>query len=135
MPVDEFRVLTMAGALGVSRSSCYWYFDDVDELRSGLPEIWRTNTQSILERSRRDTTTPTATHLVVFECWTDPRLFDVRLDLAMRLWGRRRPDAARRLASAWRRSPAPDPPMPSWRGSPSSSPESADVTEVAQSTP
>ncbi len=100
VPIDQLRVLTMAGTLGVSRSSFYWYFDDLDELRSELLEIWRTNTESIVERSRREVTTPVSACLAVFECWADRRLFDVRLELAIRHWGRRRPDVAERVAEA-----------------------------------
>jgi len=99
-PIDQLRVLTMARKLGVSRSSFYWYFDDVNELRSELLEAWRMNTESIVERSRRDARTPTAACLAVFECWADRRLFDVRLDLAVRHWGRRRPDVAEQVANA-----------------------------------
>jgi len=100
VPMDRLRVLTMAGSLSVSRSSFYWYFDDLDELRSELVDVWGRNTTSIVERSRRDAATPVAACLGVFECWADPRLFDARLDLAMRHWGRRRPDVAEQVAYA-----------------------------------
>jgi AcrR family transcriptional regulator len=100
VPIDRLRVLTMAGSLSVSRSSFYWYFKDLDELRSELVEIWRRNTASIVERSGRDAATPVAACLGVFECWADQRLFDARLDLAMRHWGRRRPDVAGQVAHA-----------------------------------
>jgi AcrR family transcriptional regulator len=100
VPIDQLRVLTMAGTLSVSRSSFYWYFDDLDELRTELVSVWRRNTSSIVERSGRDAATPVAACLGVFECWADPRLFDDRLDLAMRHWGRRRPDVAVQVAAA-----------------------------------
>ena len=90
----------MAGTLSVSRSSFYWYFEDLDELRSELVDIWHRNTASIVERSRRESATPVAACLGVFECWADQSLFDARLDLAMRHWGRRRPDVAERVALA-----------------------------------
>lgn len=100
VPIDQLRVLTMAGTLSVSRSSFYWYFDDLDELRSELVDIWRRNTLSIVERSRREVASPVAACLAVFECWADRRLFDARLDLAMRHWGRRRADVAEQVAVA-----------------------------------
>lgn len=100
VPIDQLRVLPMAGTLGVSRSSFYWYFEGLDELRSELIGIWQKNTAAIVERSRREAATPVAACLAVFECWADPRLFDVRLDLAMRQWGRRRGDVAERVAVA-----------------------------------
>lgn len=100
VPIDQLRVLTMAGTLSVSRSSFYWYFENLDELRAELVEIWRRNTESIVERSGRPAATPVEACLGVFECWADRHLFDARLDLAMRHWGRRNPDVAESVVAA-----------------------------------
>ena len=98
--IDQFRVLHLAGRLGVSRSSFYWYFESPDELRSELLTLWERNTTSIVERSQRMTETVVEACLGVFECWADRRLYSPALDLAVRDWGRRDEKIAARMADA-----------------------------------
>ena len=91
-PIDQLKVLVLAERLGVARSSFYWYFRDRKEFDDALVERWRVNTASVVDRTNRPADTLTAACLGVFECWADRRLFDVRLDQAMREWASR--DAA-----------------------------------------
>ncbi len=98
--IDQLRVLHLAGRLGVSRSSFYWYFESPDELRSELLTLWEHNTTSIVERSQRATQTVVEAVLGVFECWADRRLYSSALDLAVRDWGRRDEKIAARVADA-----------------------------------
>lgn len=100
VPIDQLRVLTMARTLSVSRSSFYWYFENLEELQSELVALWSRNTASIVERSGRRAATPVAACLGVFQCWADDRLFDAKLDLAMRHWGRRNAEIADRVVGA-----------------------------------
>ena len=99
-PIDSLRVLTLATDLDVSRSSFYWYFDDLADLQGELLATWERNTRSIIERSRREAPTIIAVILGVFECWADQRLYDAQLDLAVRDWGRRNPTIGTRVAAA-----------------------------------
>lgn len=99
-PIDQLKILSLAGDIGVSRSSFYWYFDDPAELRQELLERWQHNTTSIVERSCRRTDTPVAACLAVFECWADSSAYDAALDLAVRDWGRRDTAVAAQVADA-----------------------------------
>jgi AcrR family transcriptional regulator len=88
--IDQVRVLTLARRLGVNRSSFYWYFKSRENLLDQLVGAWSVrNTASIVERARRPAATITAAVLGIFECWTDERFFDPKLDFAVRAWATR----------------------------------------------
>lgn len=87
--LDHVKVMSMAQRLGVSRSSFYWYFEDRQSLLDELLDIWTLNTTSIVDRSRREAGGIIDAVLGVFECWADERLFNPRLDFAIRDWARR----------------------------------------------
>lgn len=99
--VDRVRVAVLAERLGVARSSFYWYFADRAELTDGLLAQWEAhNTASLVERAEASAPSITAALLRVFECWADPRVFDVPLEFAVRDWARRDPAVRTRLAAA-----------------------------------
>lgn len=100
VPVDRLRVLGLASRLSVSRSSFYWYFENLDELHAELLTRWERNTASIVERAERESVSIVAACLGVFECWADPRLYNASLDLAVRDWGRRDASVAARVEEA-----------------------------------
>jgi AcrR family transcriptional regulator len=88
--IDQVRVLTLAQRLGVKRSSFYWYFQSREDLLDELLGAWSArNTASIVERACRPASTITAAVLGIFECWTDDRFFDPKLDFAVRAWATR----------------------------------------------
>jgi AcrR family transcriptional regulator len=88
--IDQVRVLTLAQRIGVSRSSFYWYFQSRENLLDEIIGTWSArNTASIVERARRPSATITAAVLGIFECWTDERFFDPKLDFAVRAWATR----------------------------------------------
>lgn len=88
--IDQVRVLTLAQRLGVNRSSFYWYFKSRQNLLDELIGAWsERNTASIVERARRPAATITAAVLGIFECWSDERFFDPKLDFAVRAWATR----------------------------------------------
>lgn len=88
-PIDQLKVLSLAGDLGVSRSSFYWYFTDPKELQDELLTVWRQNTASIVERSERDADSIVSSVLAIYECWADASLYHAELDVAVRDWARR----------------------------------------------
>lgn len=91
--IESVRVLTLGQKLGVSRSSFYWYFQSRQDLLDQLLTHWHdTNTKAIVERAKRPAETIIVAVLNVFECWADERLFDPRLDFAVREWARRSDD-------------------------------------------
>jgi AcrR family transcriptional regulator len=87
--VDAVRVMPLSEALGVSRSSFYWYFKDRDDLLDQLLIHWReTNTRAIVDRAGREAPTIIQAVLNVFECWIDEDTFNPALDAAIRSWSR-----------------------------------------------
>lgn len=95
--VESVRILTLGQKLGVSRSSFYWYFKSRQDLLDQLLDRWHsTNTKFVVERAKRPSATIIRGVMSVFECWVDERLFDPRLDFAIRAWARHSP-AVRRI--------------------------------------
>ena len=91
--VESVRILTLGQKLGVSRSSFYWYFESRQDLLNQLLELWRNgNTRFIVERALRPAPSITQGVLNVFECWVDERLYNPRLDFAIRAWARHSAD-------------------------------------------
>ncbi|MDQ2067539.1 TetR/AcrR family transcriptional regulator [Xinfangfangia sp. CPCC 101601] len=91
--VEAVRILSLGQTLGVSRSSFYWYFKSRQDLLDQLLESWRAhNTRHLVTHAERAVPTIAAAVLAVWECWMDPRLFDPKLDFAIRAWARRVPE-------------------------------------------
>ncbi|ABG30985.1 TetR/AcrR family transcriptional regulator [Roseobacter denitrificans] len=88
--VEGVKIQAMGAALGVSRSSFYWYFKSRQDLLDALLEHWRhTNTAALVRMAERPADTITEAVGNVFRCVINPALFDTRLDFAVRDWARR----------------------------------------------
>ncbi|WP_195179477.1 TetR/AcrR family transcriptional regulator [Mesorhizobium sp. INR15] len=99
--VERVRVQILGQSLDVSRSSFYWYFKSRQDLLDQLLEYWRqTNTRFIVERAERPAPSVVRAVMNIFECWVDEKLFDPRLDFAIRAWARRSPATRRVLDEA-----------------------------------
>ena len=91
--VESVRILTLGQRLDVSRSSFYWYFKSRQDLLDQLLEYWRNrNTRLIVEHAALPAFTITQAVLNIFQCWVDERLFNPRLDFAIRAWARQSPE-------------------------------------------
>ncbi len=87
---SDVKVLTLSKRLGVARSSFYWYFENRSDLLDALLKEWEArNTKCIVDKCALRTTSIAQTVCHFFECFIDPRLFDQRLDFAVREWSRR----------------------------------------------
>lgn len=99
--VGEVKVLALAGRLGVSRSSFYWYFGSRAELLEALLDDWEArNTAPILHHCALPAETITAALCNFFRCFVDERIFDAHLDFAVREWSRRDPSLRARVDAA-----------------------------------
>lgn len=88
--VDKVRVMTLGEALGVSRSSFYWYFKDRKELLTALLTVWdHSNTAAIVGHTQMPAKTISEAVLNLFRCYITQSHFDHQLDFAIRAWGRR----------------------------------------------
>lgn len=99
--VDTVRILPLGEKLGLSRTSFYWFFADREALLTGLLGRWRAhNTGGLVGRCEAYAETIGEAVFNVFDCWLDGRLFDSRLEYAVRAWALRSPEVAAEIATA-----------------------------------
>ncbi len=85
--VDSVKVMPLAKALNMSRTSFYWHFEDRDALLDTLIRRWeQKNTGNLIAQTQAYAETITEAVFNVFDCWVRPDLFDARLDCAIRHW-------------------------------------------------
>ena len=85
--VESVKVMSLAVALKLSRTSFYWYFGDRNALLDALIERWKAhNTGNLIAQTELYAETITEAVLNLFDCWIDPQLFDARMDFAIRNW-------------------------------------------------
>ena len=99
--VEGVKVKPLAAALGVSRSSFYWYFKTRQDLLDALLAHWQaTNTAALVRMAGLPADTITRAVGNVFRCVINPALFDTRLDFAIRDWARRSADVKQVLRNS-----------------------------------
>ncbi|MEM9317427.1 MAG: TetR/AcrR family transcriptional regulator [Pseudomonadota bacterium] len=97
--VTQVKILLLAEAMGVSRSSFYWYFKDRAELLGALLDSWATdNSAGILAMAARPAPTITAAVCNIFRCVIEPDLYNMPADFAVRAWARSDADVAAKVA-------------------------------------
>jgi AcrR family transcriptional regulator len=85
--VDAVRILPLAKTLKLSRTSFYWFFKDRDALLDALLARWRDrNTGNVVKQANAYAETIDEALLNVTDCWFDSRLFDSKLEFAIRSW-------------------------------------------------
>ena len=90
--VEAVRILPLAKKLNLSRTSFYWFFKDRDELLAALVDRWRTkNTGGIIKQCAVYAESVAEAILNLFDCWLDPRLFDLQFEYAIRSWALQSP--------------------------------------------
>lgn len=99
--ISAVKVMTLAKKLNQSRTGFYWFFSDIDELHLALIERWqKQNTGNLVARCQMDADNISAALFNVMDCWLRPDLFDARLDLAIRNWGRVEPTLQQKVDDA-----------------------------------
>ncbi len=84
---EAVKVMPLAQRLGLSRTSFYWHFADREALLAALVARWRQgNTAALAAQAAAPAASVTEAMLNVFDCWVDARLFDSRLEFAIRIW-------------------------------------------------
>ncbi|MEL6951951.1 MAG: TetR/AcrR family transcriptional regulator [Pseudomonadota bacterium] len=93
--ISHVKIMPLAQAMGVSRSSFYWYFRNLAELHSALIEAWqRKNTGALIAQAEAPAASITAAVCNVQLCVVDTELYETALDFAMRDWARASKDVA-----------------------------------------
>ncbi len=93
--------MPLAKRLRLSRTSFYWFFDDRESLLAALLERWRTrNTGNLIRQAECYAESLPEAVLNVFDCWFDDRLFDSRLEFAVRSWAQQSARVAGEVVAA-----------------------------------
>lgn len=99
--VEAVRILPLSARLGISRTSFYWFFEDRQDLLTGLIGLWRDgNTGNFVARAGLYSESVVEGLLNVFDCWLTPALFDSGFEFAVRSWALHAPEVAAEVASA-----------------------------------
>ena len=99
--VDAVKILPLAEALRLSRTSFYWFFKDRAELLAALADMWEARTTTPLVRATTEfAETETEAMLNVIACFLRADTFDARLEFAMRGWGLKDADILARITEA-----------------------------------
>ncbi len=87
--VESVKIMKLAKRLGLTRTGFYWHFKDRDALLEAMIARWENrNTGNLIARTQAEADTITEAMFNLFDCWVDDRLFDAKLDLAIRNWAR-----------------------------------------------
>ncbi|TMV79277.1 TetR/AcrR family transcriptional regulator [Thioclava sp. BHET1] len=85
--VEAVKILPLANALKLSRTSFYWFFENRETLLAALIELWvRRTTLPLLAASRAYAETETEAMLNVIGCFLKPETFDAQMEFAVRSW-------------------------------------------------
>ncbi|MEH6824607.1 MAG: TetR/AcrR family transcriptional regulator [Motiliproteus sp.] len=96
--VESVKVMPLAKALNMSRTSFYWHFEDREALLDALIRRWeKQNTGNLIAQTEVYAETITEAVLNLFDCWVNPALFDSRMDFAIRNWAQQSPALKKRL--------------------------------------
>ncbi|WP_108259119.1 TetR/AcrR family transcriptional regulator [Mangrovicoccus ximenensis] len=99
--VDAVKIMPLATALKLSRTSFYWFFKDRRQLLAMLLNRWEETTTRVLVAAARDyAATETEAMLTVISTFLPDAGFDARLELAVRAWAQQDPAVLARLQAA-----------------------------------
>ena len=99
--VDGVKIMPLATALNLSRTSFYWFFKDRKALLDALLEEWDTkNTGAFIEACGAYAETISEALLNLIAVFHDEALFEPQLDFAIRGWAHKSDVAAARVHKA-----------------------------------
>lgn len=99
--VEAVKVMPLAKRLGLTRTGFYWHFKDRAALLEAMIKRWEDkNTGNLVAKTEAYAESICEAMLNLFDCWLDDKLFDARLDLAIRNWARNDPKLQARLDKA-----------------------------------
>lgn len=99
--VDAVKVQPLGAALGLSRTSFYWFFKDRAALLEALLALWEeTNTHALTEASSAYAETISEAVLNLLSVFLDETRFQPRFDMAVRGWAHKSDAVTARVAEA-----------------------------------
>lgn len=91
--IESVKVMPLAKALNMSRTSFYGHFKDREALLDALIRRWQEkNTGNLVTQTEVYAETITEAVFNLFDCWIDSELFDARMDFAVRNWAQQAPE-------------------------------------------
>ncbi|NOR60907.1 MAG: TetR family transcriptional regulator [Rhodobacteraceae bacterium] len=99
--VEAVKIMPLAQKLGLTRTGFYGHFTSREALLEAMIKHWEQKNTGNLEASCSAYAESICEAIFnLFDCWIDPKLFDARLDLAIRNWARNAPALQARLDAA-----------------------------------
>lgn len=99
--VDAVKIMSLATALNLSRTSFYWFFKDRNALLATLLDRWETTTTHHLVAATTEyAATETEAMLNVISTFLSDKDFDTKLELAIRNWAQQDADVLNRILKA-----------------------------------
>lgn len=99
--VDAVKIMPLANALELSRTSFYWFFKDRRQLLAMLLNRWEdTTTRPLVAATRDYAASQTEAMLNVIGLFLSDASFDARLERAVRAWAQQDADVLLRLQQA-----------------------------------
>lgn len=99
--IDGVKIMPLAQALKLSRTSFYWFFENREALLLALADMWEARTTTPLTQAAQEyAETETEAMLNVIGCFLRPETFDAKLEFAMRGWGLKDPAIMARIVAA-----------------------------------
>ena len=99
--VDGVKIMPLATALNLSRTSFYWFFKDRKQLLSALLDRWEaTTTAPLIAATDAYAATKSEAMLNVLATFIGPDGLDARLEYAVRNWAQQDADTMARVQAA-----------------------------------
>lgn len=92
--IDAVQITALARALGITRGSFYWHFDNREALLAALLDEWRARNTGVMLDALAGARGLDDGLLALFAVWVDHTRFDPALDQAVRDWARHAPAIA-----------------------------------------
>lgn len=99
--VDAVKILPLAKRLNLSRTSFYWFFEDREALLAALLDGWQDRTtRPLVDATTQYAESVSEAMLNVLSCFLAARVFDSRLEFAVRSWALQDEGVAARIRAA-----------------------------------
>ncbi|QYX56653.1 TetR/AcrR family transcriptional regulator [Roseovarius sp. SCSIO 43702] len=95
--IEAVQITALSRALGITRGSFYWHFEDRADLLAAVLDTWRARNTGVMLDALAGARGLDDGLLALFAVWVDHTRFDPALDQAVRDWARRAPDVAASL--------------------------------------
>ena len=97
--IETVQITALSRALGITRGSFYWHFENRDDLLGAMIARWRARNTGVMLDALSGARDLDGGLLALFSVWVDHTRFDPALDQAVRDWARHAPHVARAVSA------------------------------------